>query len=142
MFGADKFLATVLLTVDNHFKTQVAAYAVGVNDSFNVERLTGDGVAEFTAVADIQYLDAVPLRCDFLFPGYNFLGQSIVVGLKSLATLCFGFVEALDIVFNHALHGEVGGDVANRALDILNPFGRVTLGVLGKIQRNDFVFKH
>ncbi len=32
--------------------------------------------------------------------------------------------------------------MTDRTLDILNPFGRVALGVLGEIERYDLVFEH
>ncbi len=118
-----ELLFAVFLTVNNHLKTEVTADTVGIDNDFNVEGFAGDSVVELAAVAQFKHLDTIPCFGNVLFPVNNRLSQSIVVGAEAFAALCLFVVEAADVVFDHSLHGEVGSDVADRALDILDPAG-------------------
>ena len=51
-------------------------------------------------------------------------------------------VELLEIVVDHALHGETRGDLRHGVLDILDPLGAVALAVLRVVKRDDLVLEH
>lgn len=113
LIDAAEVFFTVFLAVNYHFETEVTADAVGVYYYFYVERLAGNGAVELAAVAYFENLDAVPCSCHMLFPVYDRLGKGAVVGLEAFAAFSLFVVEAADVVFDHALHCEVGRDVAD-----------------------------
>ena len=64
------------------------------------------------------------------------------MGFELGGTFSLRLVEAGDIVVELTLHGVVRSDIAYRTLDILDPFGAISLVVLVEIQRDDLVLKH
>ncbi len=117
---------TVFYAIRHVFQTKILADAICVDHSSDVELLSGEiGVG----LLDIERydIDAVPLLDHTLLPCHNLLGKLEVVSLESCRTLLLGIVEPIDIIVDHAGHGEVGRDMSDRTLDILDPLGRVTL---------------
>ena len=136
-------LGIVLYLVGNELESQIVGKTIGVDLYGSCKGLAGIGVlVEVLDSVDIKHLDTVPGGGNLLFPACYLLGELVVVGRKGGETLGLGSIEALDVVLDHALHGVLGSDVTDRTLDILDPLGRVALGVLGKVERYDLVLEH
>ena len=71
-----------------------------------------------------------------------FLARAKLSALRRLLRAASFVVETGDVVVNHALHGEVRRDVADRPLDVLYPAWRVACRVLLKVERYDFILEH
>ena len=90
-------------------------------------------------MADIEYFNTIPGGGYPFFPSHDVLGKRAVVGYQTAQTRGFFVVEAGDVVVDHTLHGEVGRNVADRAFDVLYPFGGIAGGVFLEVEGDDLV---
>ena len=77
-----------------------------------------------------------------LLPSGDLFGNLVFVCHQEVVTLREFVVELLEIVVDHALHGETRGDLRHGVLDILDPLGAVALAVLRVVERDDLALEH
>ncbi len=140
-FAEPEFFLAVFFLENNHFKAEVFAEAIGIDDCTCCEITASCGVCEVGSF-HVKYFYAIPRPGDFFFPCHNLFCQGIIIGDEFLRPFRLLVVEAGNVVFNHSGHGEMGGYITDRTFDILHPFRRISLGVFGKIKGDNLIFKH
>ena len=119
-----ELLFAVFAAESDTFHSEVVSEAVSVkNDGCGM--LGAGNACGHAVILNGEDLHAIPLFSDTLLPSGDFLSQGIVISLQEGGALGFLGVEAVNIVIDHAGHGEVRSDVTQRVLDALNPLGRV-----------------